>query len=156
MPSISRERLRSLMQSEQQKFISERPKSKAFFERARKSLLGGVPMNWMVKWAGAFPPFVREAHGAEFIDILHLYIFVYICGEKIFALPSSSFARPQLGARASGLERRVRLGDLDRGLYVGLGYGKAVLSREVAEILDRIGRSAKHWQARLEKLMSVA
>jgi glutamate-1-semialdehyde 2,1-aminomutase len=69
MPPISRERLRSLMQSEQQKFISERPKSKVLFERARKSLLGGVPMNWMVKWAGAFPPFVREAHGAEFFDV---------------------------------------------------------------------------------------
>jgi glutamate-1-semialdehyde 2,1-aminomutase len=69
MPSISRERLQSLMEAEQQKFISARPKSKAFFERARKSLLGGVPMNWMVKWAGAFPPFVREAHGAEFFDV---------------------------------------------------------------------------------------
>ena len=69
MPAISRERLRSLSESEQQKFISERPKSKALFERARKSLLGGVPMNWMVKWAGAFPPFVREAHGAELFDV---------------------------------------------------------------------------------------
>src|ERR1700732_4589495 len=68
MPSIDRDRLKSLMQSEQQKFINERPKSKALFERARKSLLGGVPMNWMAKWAGAFPPFVRAAHGAEFFD----------------------------------------------------------------------------------------
>jgi glutamate-1-semialdehyde 2,1-aminomutase len=69
MPPISRERVHDLMQSEQQKFISERPKSKALFERARKSLLGGVPMNWMVKWAGAFPPFFREANGAEFFDV---------------------------------------------------------------------------------------
>ena len=57
------------MQSEQKKFIDERPKSKALFERARKSLFGGVPMNWMTKWAGAFPPFVREAHGAELFDV---------------------------------------------------------------------------------------
>jgi len=69
MPSIDRDRLHSLMQSEQQKFIAQRPRSKMLFERARKSLLGGVPMNWMVKWAGAFPPFVREAHGAEFVDV---------------------------------------------------------------------------------------
>jgi glutamate-1-semialdehyde 2,1-aminomutase len=69
MPSIDRDRLHSLMQSEQQKFVSARPKSKALFERAQKSLLGGVPMNWMVKWAGAFPPFVCEAHGAEFVDV---------------------------------------------------------------------------------------
>jgi hypothetical protein len=30
--------------------------------------------------------------------------------------------------------------------------GKAALSRDVAEILDRLGSSADHWQARLEKL----
>jgi hypothetical protein len=30
--------------------------------------------------------------------------------------------------------------------------GKATLSRDVAEILDRLGSSADHWQARLEKL----
>jgi glutamate-1-semialdehyde 2,1-aminomutase len=69
MPAINRVRLQSLMESEQKKFVNERPKSQALFERARKSLLGGVPMNWMVKWAGAFPPFVREAHGAEFSDV---------------------------------------------------------------------------------------
>ncbi len=57
------------MQREQKKFIDEHPKSKALFDRARKSLLAGVPMNWMVKWAGAFPPFVREAQGAHFFDV---------------------------------------------------------------------------------------
>jgi glutamate-1-semialdehyde 2,1-aminomutase len=57
------------MVREQKKFVDERPKSKALFERARKSLLAGVPMNWMVKWAGAFPPFVREAQGASFFDV---------------------------------------------------------------------------------------
>ncbi len=69
MKVIDRARLQSLMQREQKKFVDERPKSKALFERARKSLLAGVPMNWMVKWAGAFPPFVREAQGAHFFDV---------------------------------------------------------------------------------------
>src|SRR5438445_9868939 len=69
MNSISRIRLQSLMQREQKRFVDERPKSKALFERARKSLLSGVPMNWMAKWAGAFPPFVREAQGAHFFDV---------------------------------------------------------------------------------------
>jgi glutamate-1-semialdehyde 2,1-aminomutase len=69
MKSIDRSRLQSLMQREQKKFVDERPKSKALFERARKSLLAGVPMNWMVKWAGAFPPFVREAQGAHILDV---------------------------------------------------------------------------------------
>src|SRR5215475_6367783 len=52
MNTIDRTRLASLMQREQKKFVDERPKSKALFERAGKSLLAGVPMNWMVKWAG--------------------------------------------------------------------------------------------------------
>jgi glutamate-1-semialdehyde 2,1-aminomutase len=69
MKTIDRSRLQALMQREQKKFVDERPKSKALFERARKSLLAGVPMNWMVKWAGAFPPFVREAQGASFFDV---------------------------------------------------------------------------------------
>src|SRR5271167_3222445 len=69
MDAINRSRLLSLMQREQQKFVGERPKSKALFERAQKSMLAGVPMNWMVKWAGAFPPFVREAQGAHFFDV---------------------------------------------------------------------------------------
>ncbi len=69
MKSINRSRLASLMQREQKKFVDERPKSKALFDRAGKSLLAGVPMNWMVKWAGAFPPFVREAQGAHFFDV---------------------------------------------------------------------------------------
>jgi hypothetical protein len=30
--------------------------------------------------------------------------------------------------------------------------GKAVLARELAEILDRLGTSAERWQARLERL----
>jgi glutamate-1-semialdehyde 2,1-aminomutase len=67
--SLDRAHLASLMQREQKRFMDERPKSKALFERAGKSLLAGVPMNWMRKWAGAFPPFVRDAKGAHFYDI---------------------------------------------------------------------------------------
>src|SRR5579863_2529738 len=75
MKTIDRSRLQSLMQREQKKFVDERPKSKALFERARKSLVAGVPMNWMVKWAGAFPPFVQKAQGAHFFDVDgHRYI----------------------------------------------------------------------------------
>jgi glutamate-1-semialdehyde 2,1-aminomutase len=69
MAAIDRTRLKSLMQREQKRFVEERPKSKAIYERGKKSLLSGVPMNWMVKWAGAFPPVVREAQGAHFFDV---------------------------------------------------------------------------------------
>ena len=75
MKTINRGGLASLMAREQKKFADDRPKSKALFERAGKSLLAGVPMNWMVKWAGAFPPFVREAQGAQFFDVDgHTYV----------------------------------------------------------------------------------
>jgi glutamate-1-semialdehyde 2,1-aminomutase len=75
MKTIDRTRLQTLMQREQKKFVDEHPKSKALFDRASKSLLNGVPMNWMTKWAGAFPPFVREAQGAHFFDVDgHRYI----------------------------------------------------------------------------------
>src|SRR5947199_7330695 len=73
--SLDRARLAFLMHREQKRFADDRPKSKSLFERAGKSLLARVPMNWMRKWAGAFPPFVREAQGAHFYDVDgHRYI----------------------------------------------------------------------------------
>lgn len=57
------------MQREQERFAAEHPRSRELHQRATHSLLSGVPMNWMVKWAGAFPPFVREAQGAHFFDV---------------------------------------------------------------------------------------
>jgi glutamate-1-semialdehyde 2,1-aminomutase len=64
--SLDRARLGSLMEREQRAFVSAHPISGALFERARGSLLAGVPMPWMVKWPGAFPPFVDVADGAHF------------------------------------------------------------------------------------------
>ncbi len=75
MAPISRIRLASLMKRETERFVAERPKSRALFERARLSLLGGVPMNWMVRWSGPCPIFVKEARGAHFVDVDgHLYL----------------------------------------------------------------------------------
>jgi glutamate-1-semialdehyde 2,1-aminomutase len=69
MTTIDRERLRQALAREQARFVAENPRSKALFERAQASLLGGVPMNWMIRWAGAFPVFVQEASGAHFTDV---------------------------------------------------------------------------------------
>ena len=66
---LDRTRLSFLMQQEQQRFLAEHPRSRELFERARRSLLGGVPMNWMAKWAGGFPVFVEKAEGAHFTDV---------------------------------------------------------------------------------------
>ena len=64
--SIDRTRLKQLQQREEAAFLAAHPKSAALYERAQQSLLGGVPMHWMKKWAGKFPVFVAEAHGAHF------------------------------------------------------------------------------------------
>jgi glutamate-1-semialdehyde 2,1-aminomutase len=66
---VDRQRLRLLMTREEEQFVHARSQSHALFQRARHSLLSGVPMNWMVKWAGAFPIFVKEAKGAHFTDV---------------------------------------------------------------------------------------
>ena len=69
MSEINREKLTTLLQSEEQLFHKNHPKSFELYQRARKSLHGGVPMLWMIRWAGSFPVFVKEAHGARFTDV---------------------------------------------------------------------------------------
>jgi glutamate-1-semialdehyde 2,1-aminomutase len=67
--TLDRARLEGHMASELVSFERANPRSKALFERAHGSLLDGVPMNWMVKWAGGFPLFVESASGAHFRDV---------------------------------------------------------------------------------------
>ncbi len=67
--TLDRSRLERLMASEMAAFEAANPRSRTLWERAQGSLLDGVPMNWMVKWAGPFPLFVEEAHGASFTDV---------------------------------------------------------------------------------------
>ncbi|HTT33043.1 MAG TPA: aspartate aminotransferase family protein [Candidatus Acidoferrum sp.] len=69
MKTIDRSRLKKLQQREEARFIAEHPKSAELYKRAQNSLLGGVPMSWMKKWAGAFPIFVQSARGAHFTDV---------------------------------------------------------------------------------------
>ncbi len=67
--TLDRTRMERLMAAETTAFERANPRSRALWERAQGSLLDGVPMNWMVKWAGAFPLFVEEASGARFSDV---------------------------------------------------------------------------------------
>ena len=69
MSEIDRAWLRELMSRELSSFREANPKSFEIFERARGSLLDGVPMNWMIRWPGEFPVYVDEAHGAHFTDV---------------------------------------------------------------------------------------
>jgi len=71
--AIDREKVRELTKDEMKRFDEQHPKSKALFERAKSSLLAGVPMNWLffdwVSLIGAFPFFAKEAKGAHLIDV---------------------------------------------------------------------------------------
>ncbi|MGC4000893.1 MAG: aspartate aminotransferase family protein [Anaeromyxobacter sp.] len=64
-----RHRLAAALERELARFREEHPRSRALSEQARAHLHDGVPMSWMVRWAGAFPLFVERASGARFTDV---------------------------------------------------------------------------------------
>lgn len=66
---INPSRLQQALAQEQTYFAQTHPTSLALFQRAQKHLLGGVPMSWMVRWAGNAPVFVSHAKGAHFVDV---------------------------------------------------------------------------------------
>ena len=59
----------SLLDRERARFADSHPRSRELHERARGSLLAGVPMSWMTMWAGAHPVYLAEAHGASVVDV---------------------------------------------------------------------------------------
>ncbi|MEA2611797.1 MAG: glutamate-semialdehyde -aminomutase, partial [Chloroflexota bacterium] len=63
---LDRAHLARLMAAEMTRFADDHPRSQALHQTARRSLLEGVPMPWMIKWAGPFPPYVDVASGAHF------------------------------------------------------------------------------------------
>jgi glutamate-1-semialdehyde 2,1-aminomutase len=69
MRHINRDKLRVALTGEEICFAQMHPRSLELFEQAKAHLLGGVPMNWMVRWAGKSPVFVAEGKGAHFTDI---------------------------------------------------------------------------------------
>lgn len=69
MREINRNKLEKLLIEEEQLFLRTHMKSSKLYNQARKSLFGGVPMLWMIRWAGSFPVFVESAKGSHFIDV---------------------------------------------------------------------------------------
>jgi glutamate-1-semialdehyde 2,1-aminomutase len=58
-------RLAELTQRETVAFADRHPRCRAAHERALPSMVGGVPMSWMAKWAGGFPVTATDAAGAH-------------------------------------------------------------------------------------------
>lgn len=69
MTTINRDKAQKLFEQEQEHFKKLHPKSFGLYQRAKGSLLAGVPMHWMTRWPGGFPIFVAEAKGATFKDV---------------------------------------------------------------------------------------
>jgi glutamate-1-semialdehyde 2,1-aminomutase len=58
-----------LLDDEIARFEREHPRSHELAEKAKATLLAGVPMHWMVRWPGGFPVFAVDAQGARFRDV---------------------------------------------------------------------------------------
>ena len=69
MSGVDRARLFEALAHERRRFEADHPRARAFFERALGAMVAGVPMHWMVRWAGGFPIVVAEGHGARVTDI---------------------------------------------------------------------------------------
>jgi glutamate-1-semialdehyde 2,1-aminomutase len=126
MPAVDRSRLRSLLRAEELRFRRNHPGSVALHERAQRSLLGGVPMNWMVRWAGRVPVFVREASGAHFVDVDGLEYVDFCLGD------TGAMAGHAPAATLAGI-----VDQLPRGLTTMLPTEDAVLVGE--EMARRFG-----------------
>jgi len=75
MKTIDKETVQKLTEREEARYVEEHPKSQEMFERAKGSLLGGVPMSWMLRWPGPFPIFMKEASGVHLDDVdSHRYL----------------------------------------------------------------------------------
>jgi glutamate-1-semialdehyde 2,1-aminomutase len=73
--TVDRQRIATIHRSEVERFASEHPRSRALFDDARASLVGGVPMTWMAKWVGGFPLCAASARGATIEDVDgHVYV----------------------------------------------------------------------------------
>jgi glutamate-1-semialdehyde 2,1-aminomutase len=66
---VDRGRLAALTARERERFEREHARSRDLHERARASLLAGVPMPWMSMWPGGFPVYLAEARGAHVTDV---------------------------------------------------------------------------------------
>ena len=67
-PKINDARLAPLFAAEAERFTLAHPRAAALAARAGESLLGGVPMSWMQRWASPVPPYAVSARGASITD----------------------------------------------------------------------------------------
>jgi glutamate-1-semialdehyde 2,1-aminomutase len=106
-PTALHERAERLLAREIERFEQGHPRSRELAGRARSSLLSGVPMHWMMRWAGGFPVFAADAHGARFRDVDGIE-YVDLCLGDTGAMTGHS-PQPLTRAVAEQVERGITL-----------------------------------------------
>src|SRR3954470_4033699 len=66
---MDRSRLATALEDELRRFAVDHTRSADLHARARDTLVGGVPMPWMMAWAGGFPIVAERAKGATIVDV---------------------------------------------------------------------------------------
>jgi glutamate-1-semialdehyde 2,1-aminomutase len=98
-------RTRALEDEENERFVTERPRSMELLERARGSMPRGVPMAWMDDLYEHPPVWVTEGEGAHFTDVDgHRYLDMYIADGSGFC---GHAPRPVVEA----VSKRIRSGN---------------------------------------------
>ncbi len=103
--TIDRDRLAQLLQTELERFELDHPRSRELHERSLRSLFGGVPMPWMMRWAGGFPVYCERASGARITDVDGRSYIDFALGDT-GAMPGHGPA-PVREAVAAQLERGI-------------------------------------------------
>ena len=118
-------RLEALLADELARFEREHPRSRELAERAHGSLLAGVPMHWMVRWAGGFPVFATDARGARFRDVDGIE-YVDFCLGDTGAMAGHS-PGPTVRAVAEQAARGITSDAAERGLARRRGRARTAL-----------------------------
>jgi glutamate-1-semialdehyde 2,1-aminomutase len=83
--TLDQDHLAALERSENERFVTARPRSMALLERSRRSMPRGVPMSWMDDLYEHPPVFVSHGDGARFVDVDgHTYLDMYIADMSAF------------------------------------------------------------------------
>jgi glutamate-1-semialdehyde 2,1-aminomutase len=150
---LDRARLAGLMSRERKRFTNDHPRSAERFENARDTLLEGVPMPWMVKWASPFPPFVASASGAH-VRCVDGHDYVDFCLGDTGAMAGHGPT-----ATVSAVERQLRLGlthmlPTEDGAWVGeeltrrFGVGSWQFALSASDANRWVLRLARHLTGR--------
>jgi glutamate-1-semialdehyde 2,1-aminomutase len=66
---IDKKKVEKLLEKESELFVKQHPNSFNLHKEAEKNFIDGVPMNWMVKWPGKYPLFIKSATGSRLTDV---------------------------------------------------------------------------------------